>query len=471
MGLPLGLRPAHELAALIRSRELSSRELLDHYLDRIATLNPDLNAVVTVAAEQAQVRAAELDELAARGTFVGPLHGLPVTVKDSLATAGIRTTNGTAHFARHVPVRDATVVSRIKDAGAVVLGKTNVPAWCRDIQTDNQLFGTTNNPWDLTRTPGGSSGGSATAVAAGLTSFELGSDIAGSLRIPASFCGIFSHKPSYGIVPQQGCIDRLDGGTSHADLNVLGPLARSARDLELVLSLITGPDEHAARAWQLTLPAPAHRELREFRVGVWLDEDALELDHAVNGVLRAAIDRLSDGGAHVEFAKPDLDFFSGVELYHSLVLAAASVCLPETAAPGLTQRRWLDLDHERRRFIGQWDDWFDKFDVLLCPVLPIAAFAHDHRAQAERTLEINGAEYPLVFATAWTGLIGAAYLPATVVPVGHTDAGLPVGIQVVARRYCDTTSLRVAVAIEEVLASYAAPSLAGGYRASKIGRA
>jgi amidase len=464
MTAALGLHPAHELAAVVRRREISSRELLDHYLDRIAALNPALNAVVTLDADQARARAAELDELAARGSFVGPLHGLPVTIKDSLATAGLRSTSGAAELKDHVPTTDAAAVASIKRAGAIVFGKTNLPAWSRDVQTRNDMFGTTNNPWDVSRTSGGSSGGSAVAVAAGLTAFDIGADIGGSLRIPAGFCGIFSHKPSYGIVPQDGYLDRLDGGTSYADLNVIGPLARDPRDLHLVLSVIAGPDAHHADGWRLELPPPAHETLPGYRVGVWLDEDALELDAEAAAVMRQAISRLADAGAKIESAKPDIDFFAAVELYHSLVVPAASAHLSEPP-PGqaMSHHRWLDLDHRRRRLIAAWHDWFERFDVLLCPVTPMPAFPHvAWGPPAERVIEINERAYPVVFATAWTGMVGVAYLPSSVVPVGRTSAGLPVGMQVVAGRHRDNTALHFATQIAAELDGYRVPPIAAG---------
>ncbi len=464
MTAALGLHPAHELAALIRRREISSRELLDHYLDRIAALNPALNAVVTLDTDQARARAAELDELAASGSFAGPLHGLPVTIKDSLATAGVRSTSGAAELKEHVPATDATAVASIKRAGAIVFGKTNLPAWSRDVQTRNDMFGTTNNPWDVSRAAGGSSGGSAVAVAAGLSAFDIGADIGGSLRIPAGFCGIYSHKPSYGIVPQDGYLDRLDGGTSYADLNVIGPLARHPRDLHLVLSVIAGPDAQHADGWRLALPPPAHKTMPGYRVGVWLDEDALELDAEAAAAMRQAIARLADAGAKIEPAKPDIDFFAAVELYHSLVVPAASAHLAEPpAGNAMSQHRWLDLDHRRRRLIAAWHDWFERFDILLCPVTPMPAFPHvAWGPPAERFIEINERAYPVVFATAWTGMVGVAYLPSTVVPVGRTSAGLPVGMQVVAARHRDNSALRFAMQADSELEGYRVPPIAAG---------
>lgn len=219
---------------------MPAREILECSVRRIDRLTPEINAVVTSGVEEARATAAELDDRAARNFFVGSLHGVPVTVKDAIATAGMRSTLGARELTGNVPVRDAVVVRRLRGAGAIVVGKTNTPRWCGDVRTHNDLFGTTNNPWHLDRSPGGSSGGSAAAVASGMSAFDMGSDIGGSIRIPASFCGLFGHKPTYGIVSQAGYMDRLDGRYAISDLNVLGPLARHPEDLRMVMSVIAG---------------------------------------------------------------------------------------------------------------------------------------------------------------------------------------------------------------------------------------
>src|SRR5690349_23676034 len=262
--LPFG--SATELAAAIRDREITSSELLECYLSRIEALNPGLGAVVTLDAERARQEAAEADRRLAGGAEAGPLHGLPVTVKDCLETAGMRTTCGAPQLAGYVPEQDAEAVARLRDAGAIVMGKTNVPIWASDCQSYNELFGTTNNPWDAARTPGGSSGGAAAAVAAGLSALELGSDLGGSLRIPAAWCGVYTLKPSYGIIPGGGHIPPPPGMLAEVDIGVLGPLARSAADLDLCLAVLAGPSPAEAAAWRLDLPAAPARKVDEWRV-------------------------------------------------------------------------------------------------------------------------------------------------------------------------------------------------------------
>ncbi|MEA3020753.1 MAG: amidase, partial [Actinomycetota bacterium] len=245
---------ASELAAQIRRKQLGSRELLDSFLDRIDRLNGPINAVVTLDVERARAAADAADAATARGDAVGPLHGLPITIKDAIATEGIRSTGGAVELTDHVPTADAPAVARLKDAGAIVFGKTNLPRWSSDVQSFNEIFGQTNNPWNLDRIPGGSSGGAAAAVAAGFTSFELGTDIGGSVRIPSHWCGTFGLKPSYGVVPQRGYLDHTRGGSVDTDINVFGPIARSADDLDLLLGVLAGPAPELTPAWRVEMP-------------------------------------------------------------------------------------------------------------------------------------------------------------------------------------------------------------------------
>ena len=219
----LGLQSAVDLLEMLASHEVSSVELLDHFVERNSSLHSQLNAVVTLDVEQARASAANSDRRRAKGEAVGVIEGLPMTIKDAIAVKGVRSTGGAVELADHVPEQDAEVVSKIKTAGGIVFGKTNLPRWSGDIQAYNDIFGTTNNPWDLDCGPGGSSGGASAAVAAGLTPWEIGTDIGGSIRLPAHFAGVCGHKPSFGIVPQVGYIDHVSYGLTYADVNVFGP--------------------------------------------------------------------------------------------------------------------------------------------------------------------------------------------------------------------------------------------------------
>jgi amidase len=347
---------ATRLEAAIRERSLSSRELLGSFAAKLGALNPTLNAVVTTDMDRALDRAARADEAAASGGWWGPLHGLPFTVKDAIETGGLRSTGGAPELADHVPAADAPAVARLAGSGGVLFGKTNAPTWSADIQTHNGLFGTTNNPWDLGRSPGGSSGGSAAAVASGLTSFELGTDIGGSVRIPASFCGIFSHKPSFGLVPQRGYLDHVGGGTIDADINVFGPLARSVDDLELVLGVLAGPGADDAVGWRLDLPAPRAQALSDLRIGTWLDDPDASVDDEVGDVLGRAVDAFSKAGARVTSDRPPLDLSEIFRLFLGLTGAAASLSLdPATSElSALGHREWLQLQIERSRIRSVW---------------------------------------------------------------------------------------------------------------------
>jgi amidase len=450
---------ATRLAAAIRAGELSSRELLELYLDRVERLNPPINAVVTLDADRAREEADRADQEAARGEWRGPLHGLPTTIKDAIEVAHVRSTGGAVELTDHVPSTDAPAVARLKDAGAIVFGKTNVPRWSGDLQTYNQIFGTTNNPWDRECVPGGSSGGPAAAVACGFTSFELGTDIGGSIRNPSHCCGIFGLKPSYGVVSQRGYLDHVGGGTTDADINVFGPLARSADDLDLLLGVVAGPNAEDAVAWKLELPEPRQREIGDYRVGLWIDEPGVPVDREQAEIFRHTADRLADAGAKVEDAHPDVSFEEQTMLFIGLISAAISPSADEdvaeaTGGPHLT---WLRNQEQRARLGAVWNHWFESYDALLCPVLPLPAIEHDQDGDImTRTVTINGEVQPYVSMVSWAGLIGVMQLPSAVAPVGMTERGLPVGIQVVAPYLRDREAVRLAGRLAEVTD--------GGYR-------
>ncbi|CAN5472530.1 amidase [soil metagenome] len=475
---------ALQLAAAIRSREMSSRELLDHYLARVERFNPQLNTLVTLDAERARTRADAADSALARGESWGALHGVPVTIKDSFETAGLLTTSGSPTLATHVPKANAVAVQRLVDAGAVVFAKSNLPTFAMDWQSYNPVFGTSNNPFDLARTPGGSSGGAAAAVAAGLTGLELGSDIGGSIRIPAHFCGIYGHKPSHGLVPQRGHIPGPPGTLGETDIAVIGPLARDADDLAAALDILAGPVAEEATAWRVQLPPPRHTALREFRVAAWLDDPLCPVDEETRACHRRMIDALRAAGVTVdETARPGFAFAEAHRHYASLLYAATSPGLPREqfeqlaraadAAPadvhndslafvrGATQRHrdWIVTNEMRHRMRGAWARFFGAHDVLLCPVTPTAAIRHDHSEPfPARVLSVDGAARPYTDMVMWSGLIGMALLPSTVAPVGRTRAGLPLGVQIVGPYLEDHTSIRFARVLAEVTGGFARPA-------------
>src|SRR5579859_5305594 len=296
----LAYSSAIAIAKKIRRRELSSRAVLDYFLARVAALDQPINSVVTIDAERARAEADDADAALARGEVRGPLHGVPMTIKDSFQTARMRTTSGAPELSAFVPAEDAWPVARLREAGAIVFGKTNLPIYAGDLQSYNEVFGTTNNPYDASRTPGGSSGGSAAALACGFTPLELGSDIGGSIRLPSHMSGVVGHKPSYGIVPAHGQIPGPPGTLSLADLAVAGPMARTVEDLILGLNILAGPNRWEQPAWRLKLPPPRSRTLKRYRVAAWLDDPTCRVEPESHELLEKAARTLADAGVRVD---------------------------------------------------------------------------------------------------------------------------------------------------------------------------
>ncbi|MDE1951009.1 MAG: amidase, partial [Burkholderiales bacterium] len=438
------------------------------------------NAVVTLDAERALQRAAAADAARAAGAPLGPLHGLPMTVKDSFETAGLRTTSGAPQLAGHVPAADADAVARLAAAGAIVFGKTNLPTFAMDIQSVNPVFGCANNPWDLARTPGGSSGGAAAALAAGFTALELGSDIGGSIRIPSHFCGVYGHKASHGIVPHRGHIPGPPGSLQEVDIAVFGPMARSAEDLALGLGVLSGPSPERSPAWRLELPPPRKSRLADFRVAAWLGDPECPIDAAVRERLEAAVEALRRAGAKVdEAARPAHSFGDAMRVFRALLMSATSTGLPppvfdelvrqagsDAATPAglfarnstMRHRDWIRVNEERERQRRNWAAFFGDWDVLLCPVTPTPAIPHDHaEPPGVRKLLVDGQEHNYWGQTDWPGLAGAALLPATVAPLGCSAQGLPVGVQIVGPYLEDRTTIEFARLLGQVIGGYQAP--------------
>ena len=443
----------------IRRGDLGSVELLDAQLARIERLNPEVNAVCTLSIDDARRRAAAADDAAVRDEFWGPLHGVPITVKDAIATGGIRSTGGSPQLRDNVPHDDAEAVAKLKRAGAIVFGKTNVPLWSGDLQTFNEMFGTTNNPWDPGRVPGGSSGGAAAAVACGMTSFELGTDIGGSVRVPSAFCGVFGHKPSFGVIPTLGYLDEPNGGVTESDINVFGPIARSADDLALLLGVLAGPSAERAVGWRQDLPPASVTDLRSLRVAAWFDEPSIPMDHEMVAVLDAMADRLVEAGVVVDrTARPPLDF---TEAWHAGVWLIASATHISDGDHTFSHVDWLVADRARARRRQRWAAFFEQYDLLLCPVTLMPAFPHHQQGTwATRQIDVNGVTTRYGALEAWPALIGSAYLPSTATPVGRTADGLPVGVQVVAPYLHDYRSIAASGLIAQLAGGYEVPPIA-----------
>lgn len=470
---------AHRVATAIREGALTSRDYLEAMLARIDALDGPLNLVVTRDDARARREADEADREARRGHWRGPLHGVAMTVKDSFQTAGMRTTSGAPELADFVPETDAVAVARLRGAGAVIAGKTNLPLYAGDVQSYNAVFGQSNNPWDPTRTVGGSSGGAAGALAAGFTPLELGSDIGGSIRGPASCCGISGHKPSYGIVPGRGQIPGPPGTLSEADIAVVGPMAREVADLELALGILAGPNDWYEKAWSLSLPPPRHGDIADYRVAVWFEESAAPVDEGVHRLLDAAADELARAGARVERdARPAFTFDKAVGVFNQLLNAALSGGFSREeieamagraaeagegralAARYTSQRHrdWLSANERRLQLRARWHEFFRDYDAVLAPVLPTTAIPHDHsEPMSRRTITVNGESRPYQEQFSWMGLAGAAFLPATVIPVGVADDGLPVGLQIIGPFLEDRTCLDLAARLEQRLGGFRPP--------------
>jgi amidase len=466
-GDDLALRTAGEQATAIARKEVSSRELLDLFAARAEHLDDSVHAVVTLDLDRARLAAAAADDATARGESFGPLHGLPITIKDAIATEGIRSTGGAIELTDHVPTADAPVVAQLKAAGAIVYGKTNLPRWSGDLQSYNEIFGTTNNPWDASRVPGGSSGGPAAAVACGLTSFEIGTDIGGSIRIPSHFCGTYGLKPSYGVVPQRGYLDRVGGGATDSDINVFGPMARSADDLELLLGLLAGPPPEQLPGWRIDLPAPRHHSLSGVRIAVKFESELGPTERGYLDVLKATADRLADAGAKIEEARLPVPMAEQSAMFNSLILPAISPSMGDEIGDAVsgTHYAWLGLQVQRAEMQRRWAEWFaGGIDAFLCPVTPTPAFPHNHAGDfMTRTLDINGEARSYLENTTWTGLIGVVGLPSAVPPLPRTAAGLPVGVQVVTPYLHDRSAIRLAELIAEASGGgYEPPPIALG---------
>jgi amidase len=459
---------ATSLAGEIRDRRVGCLELFDFFLARAERHNPGLNAVVAWQVEAARQRARAADAALARGEVWGPLHGVPMTVKESFDIAGLRTTWGNPDWKGNVAADNAVVVERLLAAGAVIYGKTNVPYMLMDSQSYNDVYGTTNNPWDRARGPGGSSGGEAAALAAGLSALGAGSDIAGSLRNPAHYCGVYGHKPSWGLIPPRG--HAPPGVVTPTDISVVGPMARHAEDLDLALLALAGPDRLQAAAWRLELPPPRRRRLADFRVGVWTSSPLCEIDAGVAAAFAAAAAALRHAGAAVdEAARPPLDDAEHHRLFMLLLRAAtasrlgdeafaaqqaiaATIAADDTSfraavARGatLSHRSWGRLNEARTKLRYAWREFFERCDVLLAPVAATAAFHHDHNPDRDaRMITVNGNEVPYGAQRFWAGPASLSYLPATAAPLGLTEAGLPVGCQIIGAEGEDRTTIEFA---------------------------
>lgn len=447
----IALMSAVEQISLIRRGEISSQELTEHCIARIESRDGEINAVVTRDFETALTNAKAADAAQKRGEVLGRIHGVPITVKDALQTKGLRSTGGAVELRDNVPERDAPVVDAVRREGAIVIGKTNLPRWSGDIQSYNELFGTTNNPWDLSRGPGGSSGGAAAAVAMGFTSFEIGTDIGGSIRFPAAFNGVWGHKPSFGLLPTTGYLDHVDGGLNEADVNVFGPLARSSQDLDLLVDVM----KRNSPPWIAQLGS-GPTNVRDLRIAAWLDDDFCLVDNEVLQHLESIVEELERDGVLVDrTARPEIEPDDAATLGLWLVQQAIS---QSTDSDGRGHRVWLDQHVRRERIRSRWAEFFRHYDAVIMPVCFVPPFPHQQEGDfGSRTLLCNGEERSYIDVVKWTTMVGMAYLPSTVPPTGLGSSGVPIGCQVVGPYGSDKLTIALAAHIGELMGGYQPP--------------
>jgi len=448
-------------AEAIRNKQISSVELTQCMYERIDRFNPALNAFVYQLREGALSQAKKADQAQARGESLGIFHGVPISIKETFGIEGHPATWGLPTFKDIKSPATAEPVVRLLESGAVILGATNVARGLADWQSYNDIYGTTNNPWNLERVPGGSSGGCAAAVAAGLSYLSLGSDMGGSLRIPAHFCGIFAHKPTVNLVSTLGLSPRgmQDYPGMESTLAVAGPMARSAADLLTALQILGGPSGYAAKAWQWRLPAPRRTSLKEFRVGYVIDDPVAAPAPEVRALLESTIALLDRAGVHLKVGWPrEFQFEKIIEnfSFHAQAMRAATeppkgvrsespqIAGAKSGEPILFTT-WQRENHQRLAFRDLWQHYFKDVDVFLSPIAFVPAFPHDHsEPRQNRILHTSSGPRNYMDLRKWISIASLTGCPATVAPVGVTQDGLPVGIQIMGPFWEDATPIRFA---------------------------
>jgi amidase len=477
-------------AAAIKAKQISSVELTRRMFARIDRYNPKLNAFVYQMRDQALTRAREADAASASGHPLGPFHGVPICVKESFGVKGEPDTWGIVTLKGSKAPADSTVVQRLLDSGAVLVGGTNVPLNLMDWQSFNDIYGTTNNPWDLTRTPGGSSGGSAAALAAGLSYLSVGSDIGGSLRVPASFCGIYSHKPTLDLVSMEGHVPggRIGSPGFSTGLAVAGPLARSARDLMAALKILGGPEGYQRKAWSWTLPPPRQRTLKDFRVGYIFDSPLANPTSELRPVLEHALSVLERTGAQLHAGWPPRYSLNDAFENYMFLLGAFNFSTEGKSDRESDRRKYQQspssygagalgqgmssyaagmvssyTDWQQQHFRqlaarAVWQGYFEHIDVFLMPCSFTAAFHHDHSGDiTTRIIDTGDGKRPYMQLMPWMVTATLTGCPATVAPIGQTSSGLPVGLQIMGPFWEDATSIEFATLLSHEIGGFKPP--------------
>lgn len=446
---------AVQLATAIRTGRVSASEVLEEHLEQIATYNPTLNAVITLDVERAQKRAREADEAQARGEIWGPLHGVPFTLKDAHATAGLRTTTGFPPLTDYVPQQDSTVTARLKAAGGVLIGKTNLPTMLADYQSNNPIFGRTNNPWNNERTPGGSSGGAAAALASGMIPFDIGTDLSGSIRIPAHFCGVYGLKPTEQRVPLTGLIPGLPGPSPVRVMSCIGPMARTVEDLALLYALIAGPDGHDTEVAPVPVEEVPNLDLKHLRIAFATNFPGFPVAADLREAVEELAKQLTPLCAVVEKAAlPQVDFNQELASAGALIGMMTGAFQPDEQEPPTTLAHYLEALHRRDQSIFAWEQFFEKWDVLLCPPSMMTAFPH---CEPGSPLLLDDQETVYWMVSAHSTVFNYTGQPAIVLPYKRDRAGLPLGIQMVGKRWGEARLLAIAKALAEVTGAFQRP--------------
>ncbi len=488
MSIEWGYYSAKKLLQEMKSGNLTSRQLLDYYISRIESLNPAINSVVATDYSAARAKADAADQARADGKFWGPLHGLPITIKDTFEVVGMPCAAGAPALKNHLPDKNAVAVKNLEAAGAIIFGKTNVPLFASDIQSYNKVYGTTNNPWNSQNTPGGSSGGSAASLAAGFSSLELGSDIAGSIRIPAHFCGVYGHKPTHGIISLRGHIPGPPGVLSETDLAVAGPMARTADDLQLLLDVVAGPSPLMQPGWQLKLPAAKKKKLSDFNVLLWMDDPLCPIDQRMAPIYKELKSTLEQNGVSVTSGSPlgmglerfyptYLNLLGGVmgasqskymrygfglaaPLLRKLGKTIKAPNLFENFLEGVAQSHvnWARNNEKRNRIREKFCTVFEEFDVVLMPIAMTTSFKHiQHQDIFTRKIMVNGEQRNYADMFMWIAPATLMGLPATSAPIGITNDMMPVNLQILGAPYEDKTTIKFASLLEKVMGGFKTP--------------
>jgi amidase len=475
---PAAFADATGMLAALAARQISAIELLEQHIARISRHNPALNAIIIADYDGARRAAAAADDARTRGLHA-PLLGLPLTLKDCIDVAELRSTAGALELANYYATADAPLTARLRAAGAVIIGKTNMASWAADWQTNNPVFGRTNNPWNIAYTPGGSTGGGAAAVAAGLTPLEFGSDIGGSIRIPAAFCGVYGHKPSETAVPRSGIFPGSPHPNAAIALSVAGPLARSAGDLALALDVIAGADHGEDAAWRLAIPPARHARLADFRVALLPALHWLPVEGAITVALAELAAQLRRAGAVVEEAQPAR--FGDLRDYYKLYLAILWAMLSAGQPAPERQRRadelratdnefliacahgmlasaadYIGWHSQREQYREDFRRFFRSWDVLLAPVNIVNAYPHLD-APGPQPFRINDQDVRYDRQNVYPAIASLSGQPATAFPVGLTQTGLPISIQVIGPYLEDRTPIQFAALVAQLCGGFHPP--------------